>query len=86
MQAAFTLTLHLKAERSVSTEQYRMTEKVPFETIVPKHYSDIASMPEACGIETLTDVVDFINRAAFRRTLERGRAPDNRYSDIPHSD
>jgi|GEM_PF-3680587 hypothetical protein len=64
-----------------------MTEKASFETtIVPEHYSDIASMPEACGIESLTDVVDYINRTAFRRTLERGRAPETRYSDFTRSD
>jgi hypothetical protein len=79
--------LHLKAERSVPAEHTRMTEKASFETtIVPKHYSDIASMPEACGIESLTDVVDYINRTAFRRTLERGRAPDTWYSDSSRSD
>jgi hypothetical protein len=68
----------------VPSEHYKMTEKSSFETtIVPKHFSDIESMPETCGIESLTDVVDYINRAAFRRTLERGRAPTTRYSDSP---
>jgi hypothetical protein len=64
-----------------------MTEENSFDTtIVPMHYSDIESMPKACGIESLTDAVDYINRAAFKRTLERGRAPYTRYSDFPHSD
>ena len=64
-----------------------MTEKASLETtIVPKHFSDIESMPDGCGIESLTDVVDYINRAAFRRTLQRGRAPETRYSDSSGSD
>ena len=69
------------------SEHYKMTEKSSFETtIVPKHFSDIESMPETCGIESLTDVVDYINRAAFRRTLERGRTPKTWYSDFPGAD